>query len=135
VNRSAKGTGLFLHSKEGVTQGDPISMVAYGILLLPLIRTLKSEIPEVNQPWYADDAGAGGTSKGIRRYFEALQEKGPCRGYFPEPSKSILILQEHNKEAAEESFKDFGFTVVTGSATLEASSGSLRPTLMGPRED
>jgi hypothetical protein len=40
----------FLQSKEGVTQDDPISMVAYGILLLPLIRTLKTEIPEVNQP-------------------------------------------------------------------------------------
>jgi hypothetical protein len=81
VNRSAN-----------VTQGDPLSMVAYGILLLPLIRTLKAEIPEVGQPWYADDAGAGGAFKGIRQYFEKLQEKGPRRGYFPEPSKSILIV-------------------------------------------
>jgi hypothetical protein len=31
-------------------QGDPISMVIYGILLLPLIKALKDEIPNVNQP-------------------------------------------------------------------------------------
>jgi hypothetical protein len=112
---SANGTALFVHSQEGVMQGDPISMVAYGILLLPLIRTLKDEIPEVDQPWYADNAGAGGTFKGRWQYFEKLQEKGPRQGYFPEPSKSILIVQEHNKEAAEEYFKDFGFFVITGS--------------------
>jgi hypothetical protein len=28
---------------------------------LPLIRALKEELPTINQPWYADDAGAGET--------------------------------------------------------------------------
>jgi hypothetical protein len=79
--------------------------------------------PDVEQPWYADDAGAGGTFAGIREYFKKLLEKGPRRGYFPKPSKNILILQEHNKEAAENTFKDLGFTVVTSSRyTLEAPS-------------
>jgi hypothetical protein len=44
-----------------------------------------------------------------------IRTKGPRQGYFPEPSKSILIVREHNKEAAQESFKDLGFTIVTGS--------------------
>jgi hypothetical protein len=47
-----------------------------------------------------------------------LQEKGPKRGCFPEPSKSILIVPEHNKDAAEIAFKDLGFTIVTGSRYL-----------------
>jgi hypothetical protein len=60
-----------------------------------------------------------GTFAGIRQYFEKLQEKGPRRGYFPEPSKSILVIvHEHNKEAAKNTFKDLGFTVVTGSRYL-----------------
>jgi hypothetical protein len=43
---------------------------------LPLIRSLKEEIPDVNQPWCADNL-EGGRSAGIRYYFEKFQEKGP----------------------------------------------------------
>ena len=118
VVRSDNGTSLFLHSKEGVTQGDPLAMVAYGILLLPLIQSLKEALPEVEQPWYADDAGAGGSFKGLRSFFEKLLEEGPRSGYFLEPSKCILIVRVHNKEAAEKEFKDLGFTVVTGNRYL-----------------
>jgi hypothetical protein len=47
------GTIALLYSKEGVTQGDPLSMFAYGIVILPLIRrlTLTLEFPAVKQPW------------------------------------------------------------------------------------
>ena len=31
----------FLYSKEGVTQGYPLVMVAYGMVILPLIRELR----------------------------------------------------------------------------------------------
>jgi hypothetical protein len=118
VVRGENGYALFIHSKEGVTQGDPLAMAAYGILLLPLIRQLKREIPDVSQPWYADDAGAGGNFGSLRRYFERLQELGPSRGYFPEPSKSILVVLDHNKEKAESSFTDLNFEVTNGSRYL-----------------
>jgi hypothetical protein len=49
---SNNGTGVFLFSREGVTQGDPLSMYAYGMGILLLIRVLKQEFPEVKQPWY-----------------------------------------------------------------------------------
>jgi hypothetical protein len=55
---------------------------------------------------------------GICKYFEKLQEKGPGRGFFPEPSKSILVVQEHNKAAAKIAFQDLGFTIVTGKSFL-----------------
>jgi hypothetical protein len=50
-----------------------MSMVAYGIGVLPLIRSqLKHEFLEVKQPWYADDAGAAGNFDFIRRHFTKL---------------------------------------------------------------
>jgi hypothetical protein len=115
--RSNNGTGTFLYSKEGVTQGYPLSMFAYGIGILPLIRLLKVEFPAVEQPWYVDDAGVGGKFTEIRRFFSKLQETGPNPnfGYYPEPRKSILVVPQHNLEATRVTFPDFIFKVTTGS--------------------
>jgi hypothetical protein len=68
-NNNGSGSGVFLFSKEGITQGDPLSMFAYGIGILLLIHRLKQEFPTVEQPWYADDAGAGGKFDAIRYLF------------------------------------------------------------------
>jgi hypothetical protein len=70
-------TGVVLHSKEGVTQGDPLAMITYGIGTLPLIQQLKEEFPDTKQPWYADDAGAGAKFDAIQHLFIRLQEIGP----------------------------------------------------------
>ena len=105
VRNTEDGSGHFLHSKEGVTQGDPLAMIAYGIGVLPLIRVLRSDHPQVYQPWYADDAGAGGEFRDIMAHFRDLQLKGPARGYFPEPTKSILVDSEKNVPRANAYFR------------------------------
>ena len=63
-------SGHFLHSKEGVTQGDPLAMIIYGIGVLPLIRELREAHPRVTHPWYPDDAGAGGTFAKVQAHFQ-----------------------------------------------------------------
>jgi hypothetical protein len=76
------------------------------------------EFLEVEQPWYADDAGAGGKCDAIRRQFTRLKEIGPNFGYFPEPSMSILIMPQHSFEHASTAFVDLGFKVTAGSRYL-----------------
>ena len=96
----------------------PLSMFAYGLGLLPLIGQLKVEFPEVEKPWYADDAGTCGNLAEIHRLFKRLEEISPNYGYFPELSKSILVVRQHILEAAKIAFPDFCFKVTTGSHYL-----------------
>ena len=71
---------MFLHSREGLTQGYPIEMVAYGICIPPLIKTPKRELPDITQTWYAYNAGALVTFARIHAYFHLLTHQGPiCR--------------------------------------------------------
>jgi hypothetical protein len=54
-------------------------MFGYGIGILPLIRRLKIEFPAVKQPWYADDAGAGGSFTDLRDSFFGSKKKAPLK--------------------------------------------------------
>ena len=64
---------------------------------------------------YADDAGAGGGVGEIMAHFRDLQLRGPARGYFPEPTKSILVVDKRNVPRDKEYFRGMGIQVVTGS--------------------
>ena len=99
VLRNGNGKVRFMHSGEGVPQRNPLAMIAYGIGILPVIKNLKRELPSVTTPWYADIAGALGMFARIDTYFDFLMHQGPGRGYYPELSKSILILHPENPES------------------------------------
>ena len=92
-------------------QGYPLAMIAYGIIILPFIKNLKREIPDVAQPWHADNAGALGTFVILETYFDSLTLQGPGRGYYPKPSKSVLIIRLYNIEAGKEFGEHHGFKV------------------------
>ncbi len=96
-------------SREGVTQGDPLSMVLYGLALTPLAETIRASVPTVAQPWYADDAAMAGSVDGIAEAQRLLLELGPRRGYFPEPDKSILIVPFATPPPALEPIAEFNF--------------------------
>ncbi|KAF6202375.1 hypothetical protein GE061_004774 [Apolygus lucorum] len=60
-----RGGVVNLHSREGVTQGDPLAMLLYALSTLPLIEDLKAS--NVQQCWYADDSSAQGSFYGFER--------------------------------------------------------------------
>jgi hypothetical protein len=123
--RRKGGTVTALFSKEGVARDDPLAMLGYGIGILPLIRHLKDEFLEVMQPLYANDAGTQGCFSDMCCSFSWLQEIGPSYGYFPELSKSILVIQEHNQTSAKLAFTNFDFKVRTGYRYLCSFIGSM----------
>ena len=119
-----RGSSEFLYSKEGVTQGDPLSMFMYAIGTLPLIHSLRR--PSCwTQVWYADDASAGGSLSDIRDWFSLLCSRGPSYGYFPEPSKSLVVVDEHFRSEAESLFQGLGVRIVSGHRYLGGFIGDL----------
>ena len=94
-------------SREGVTQGDPLSMVLYGLALTPLAETIRAAVLTVVQPWYADDAAMAGPVSGIAEAQRLLLELGPRWVYFPEPDKSILIAPIATPPSALDSLAEF----------------------------
>ena len=124
MTRAVFRKGQFLFSKEGVTQGDPLAMVAYGLGILPLILELRTAHPSVTHLWYADDAWVGGTFGGIRQHLVDLMVRGLPRGYFPELIKSILVVSPWNVPRLEAFFRGYGLQFVTGSRYLGSFVGS-----------
>ena len=67
--RNGNGKVSFLHSREGAKQVVPLSMVSYCTGVLPLIKRLKVEYPDVAQTWYSYNAGALVIFDNILLYF------------------------------------------------------------------
>ena len=111
VFRNPGKEAAILWSKEGVTQGDPLAMMLYGIAILPLAHLLKMEYPSVLQPWYADDSAMMGPHALNAKVVKLLMEKGPCFGYYPEPKKSWHICSEAEEPAAMAAFDAEGLQV------------------------
>ena len=69
-----------LLSKEGVTQGDPLSMMLYAVAVLPLIRSLSAP-GKWTQNWYADDSSCVADLPSLKAWFDELLCNGPNYGY------------------------------------------------------
>ena len=93
-------------------------MMAYGIRVLFLIREFPGAHPCVTQPWYVDDAGAGGKVTSIFEHLWDLQVRGPSWGYYLEPTKIILVVAPGNVSRVDEFCRGLGIRVVTGHCYL-----------------
>ena len=90
-----KSGGCFLFSKEGVTQGDPLAMIAYGLATIPLMKSLvRVDDVDWSQIWYADDASVMGPFSEINKFFDKLTILGTAYGYTHTNHGFISITDE-----------------------------------------
>ena len=67
-------------------------MVMYGIILVPLAKEIIAADPGILSPFYVDDAAFDGSEQRSSQPLKLLMKRGTDRGYFPEPAKSLFIL-------------------------------------------
>ena len=91
-------------SKEGTTQGGPESMPFYaaGTILL----AIKREDEDLKKIFYADDGSGASTLDSLSVWWNNLQKEGPLFGYFPNASKTWLIVKPELVERAVTLFPD-----------------------------
>ena len=99
-----------LYSREGVTQGDPLSMFIYAVATIPLITQLGKPMTG-SHVWYADDASASAPLHDLVEWFSKLLDIGPSYGYYPEPKKCVLIVHQDHLDIASHLFEPFGVSV------------------------
>ena len=115
--------GSTLYSQEGTTQGDPLAMAMYAVAITPLIHQLEGD--GIKQAWYADDATAGGSLKRLKEWWDHIVKLGPDYGYFPNATKTWLIVKEDHMEEAKNQFKDSGVSITPeGRRHLGAAVGT-----------
>jgi len=95
----------------------------YAIRTLPLICLLRDP-GRWTQLWYVDDASASGTLSELHNWFNLLCSCGPSFSYYPEPTKSFVVVNEQWTGEAAAIFGDLGVQVVTRHRFLGGFIGS-----------
>ena len=117
--------GQCMMSKEGTTQGDLLAMAMYAIGTQPLLRKLDGITKQV---WYADDSAAGSTLQQLRRWWDMLNEIGPHYGYFPNSTKTHVLVKKEHVDTASEIILLFRDTAMTISVDGERYLGGVMGT-------
>ena len=118
-----------LLSKEGITQGDPTSMGACALGILPLLQFLLDfiSINELNakEVAFADDFTIACKISSTKDYWSQLTCLGTNYGYFPKASKSYLIVKENQLPHATTLFHNSNVNItVEGKRHLGAIVGT-----------
>jgi len=95
----------------------------YAVAVTPLIHRLADE--NMKQVWFANDASAGGRLEHIKNWWDNISQIGPEYGYFPNASKTWLIVKERNVEQAKQMFQGTGVVITPkGKRHLGSAIGS-----------
>ena len=77
---------------EGVTQGYPLLMVLYVITPIPLAEELQAEDLGLLTMFCAEDSEIDGLAWSSAQLLNISMKRGPNRGYYLNPSKSMFIM-------------------------------------------
>ena len=77
---------------------------------LIIITSNRSEVMHVA---FADDLAGAGRLRGIRIWWDQVKSVGPKLGYYPNASKSWLIVKEQELEQAREIFQNIKINITT----------------------
>ena len=72
-----------------------------------------------------NNASSGGPLQDVYDWLTLLLSCGPGFGYFPEPSKSYLVVPEYCRAMAKAMFQNLGVHVVMGHRFLGGYIGNL----------
>ena len=103
-------------------------MAMYAIAVNPLIHQLKHDTTK--QIWFADDATAGGKLNKLREWWDCLTNDGPHYSYFPNASKTWLIVKEGYKDEVVSTFEGTQ-VVITGEGQKYLGSAIGKQTFIG----
>ena len=74
-------------------------MVAHALGVLTLIKNLRLSHPDIIQPWCDEYSGALCMFRKREDYINSLKQAGLDCSYFPELTKSVIIVHLDNIEA------------------------------------
>ena len=101
-------TNEVIYSREGTTQGGPESMGFYAVSASMLSNGSKGT--QSKKIFYADDGSGGGKLDDLLEWWKDLKVNGPLFGYFPEATKTWLVVKPAYEERARELFPDIKIT-------------------------
>ena len=115
-----RGKGELI-SKEGTTQGDPIAMGLYALGITPLMTAVTLPPVTINHPSkspfqhvaFADDFTACGKLASLKQWFDEICRLGPYIGYYVNPTKTWLIVKDHELEEATRIFAGTGIKITS----------------------
>ena len=97
-----------LKSQKRTTQGDPIAMGLYALGITPLVTAITSPSGSMHHsssnPFYnvafADDFTGCEKLESLKQWFAEIFRLGPFIGYHVNPTKTCLIVKDHELQKA-----------------------------------
>ena len=119
---SLLGAAYSYHAREP-PRGTLLRWPCMGLAVIPLIKKLANEAKQV---WYADDATGGGKLQQLRKWWDKLNEVEHAFGYFPNVTKTWLVVKETELAAAQELFHGSGMQITADGHRLLGAPIALK---------